>query len=74
MRRLDFGMTHWDHESLRAFKLAWGSEEHELRYCYVGGVPGRPGRRATGTLGALIRRSPPVVGRAIGEALYRHAG
>jgi CelD/BcsL family acetyltransferase involved in cellulose biosynthesis len=74
MRRLDFGRTHWDHESLRAFKLAWGAEEHELRYRHVGGLPGRPSERATGMLGALIRRSPPWVGRAIGEVLYRHAG
>lgn len=74
MRRLDFGRTHWDHESLRAFKLAWGPEEHELRYRYLGGAPGRPGGRATELLGAAIRRSPPALGRAIGEVLYRHAG
>jgi CelD/BcsL family acetyltransferase involved in cellulose biosynthesis len=74
MRRLDFGRTHWGHESLRAFKLAWGAEEHELRYGYIGGAPGRPNERATDMLGVLIRHSPPGVGRAIGEALYRHAG
>jgi CelD/BcsL family acetyltransferase involved in cellulose biosynthesis len=74
MRRLDFGRTHWDHESLRAFKLAWGAEEHELRYRHLGGVPVRGGGRASGMLGAVIRRSPPAVGRAIGEVLYRHAG
>ena len=74
MRRLDFGKTHWEHESLRAFKLAWGAEEHELRYRLLGGVPGRPSESAAGVLGTVIRRSPPVVGRAIGEVLYRHAG
>jgi CelD/BcsL family acetyltransferase involved in cellulose biosynthesis len=74
MRRLDFGRTHWEHDSLRAFKLAWGAEEHELRYRYIGGAPGRPSERATDMLGALIRHSPPRVGRAIGEVLYRHAG
>jgi CelD/BcsL family acetyltransferase involved in cellulose biosynthesis len=74
MRRLDFGRTHWDHESLRAFKLAWGAEEHELRYRYVGGVPAHGSERAAGMLGAVIRRSPPAVGRAIGEVLYGHAG
>ena len=74
MRRLDFGRTHWDHESLRAFKLAWGAEERELRYRYIGGAPGRPNERATDMLGTLIRHSPPGVGRAIGEVLYRHAG
>jgi CelD/BcsL family acetyltransferase involved in cellulose biosynthesis len=74
MRRLDFGRTHWEHQSLRAFKLAWGTEERELRYRYLGGAPGRPHGRATDMLGAVIRHSPPGVGRAIGEALYRHAG
>jgi CelD/BcsL family acetyltransferase involved in cellulose biosynthesis len=72
MRRLDFGRTHWDQEGLRAFKLAWGAQEHELRYRHIGGVPGGP--RATEMLGPVIRRSPPAVGRAIGELLYRHAG
>ncbi|HEX2413515.1 MAG TPA: GNAT family N-acetyltransferase [Solirubrobacteraceae bacterium] len=74
MRRLDFGRTHWHHESLRAFKLAWGAEEHELRYRQIGGPSGRGSERATAFLGTLIRRSPPAVGRAIGEVLYRHAG
>jgi CelD/BcsL family acetyltransferase involved in cellulose biosynthesis len=74
MRRLDFGRTHWHHESLRAFKLAWGAEEDELRYRHIGGVPARHGEGATDMLGALIRHSPPAVGRAIGEVLYRHAG
>ena len=74
MRRLDFGRTHWDHDSLRAFKLAWGAEERELRYRHVGGVPARGGARAPDMLGELIRRTPPGVGRAIGEVLYRHAG
>ena len=74
MRRLDFGRTHWHHESLRAFKLAWGADEQELRYRHIGGVPGRRGEGATEMLGTLIRHSPPAVGRAIGEVLYRHAG
>ena len=75
MRHLDFGRTHWDHESLRAFKLAWGAEEHELRYRHVGGAPpgGRSGR-AMSVLSAVIRHSPPGTSRAIGEVLYRHAG
>ena len=74
--RLDFGRTHWDHESLRAFKLAWGAEERELRYRDVGG--GAPRRRAAAGRAAAgapsIRRSPPLAGRVIGEVLYRHAG
>jgi CelD/BcsL family acetyltransferase involved in cellulose biosynthesis len=75
MRRLDFGRTHWEHQSLRAFKLAWGAEEHELRYRHVGAaVPGGRGERSQRALARVIRRSPPLAGRVIGEALYRHAG
>jgi CelD/BcsL family acetyltransferase involved in cellulose biosynthesis len=75
MRALDLGRTHWGQESLRAFKLAWGAQERELRYRYVGGgaPPARNGRGER-LLGAVIRRSPPLAGRVIGEVLYRHAG
>ena len=75
MRTLDFGRTHWHQEGLRAFKLSWGAEEHELRYRHVGGVAPR-GRsaRLERLLGDAIRRSPPAAGRVLGEVLYRHAG
>jgi hypothetical protein len=75
MHSLDFGRTDWGHESLRAFKLGWGADERELRYHRLGGA-GRAdhGGRATRALGAVIRRSPPVVSRLTGEILYRHAG
>jgi CelD/BcsL family acetyltransferase involved in cellulose biosynthesis len=75
MRRLDFGRTHWGQESLRAFKLAWGAEERELRYRHVGAeAPGGRGARSQRALSGVIRHSPPLAGRVIGEALYRHAG
>lgn len=75
MRTLDLGRTHWGQEGLRGFKLAWGAQERELRYCYVGGgAPAARGARVQRALGALIRHSPPLAGRAIGEVLYRHAG
>jgi CelD/BcsL family acetyltransferase involved in cellulose biosynthesis len=75
MRTLDFGRTHRHQEGLRAFKLAWGAEERELRYRNLGGATA-PGRSAQieRWLGAAIRRSPPLAGRVIGEVLYRHAG
>ena len=72
-RTLDLGRTHWGQQGLRAFKLAWGPEERELRYAYVG-QGGEPRARVGGTLATLIRRSPPVASRLIGEVLYRHAG
>jgi CelD/BcsL family acetyltransferase involved in cellulose biosynthesis len=75
MRTLDFGRTDWGHESLRAFKLAWGTEEHELRYhCLGRGAHDRGQPGAARALGAILRRSPPVASRIAGELLYRHAG
>ncbi len=74
-RSLDFGRTHWGQEGLRAFKLAWGPEERELRYRQLGAArPSCASERAERLLGTVIRRSPPMVGRGIGEVLYRHAG
>ncbi len=75
MATLDLGRTDWGHESLRAFKLAWGSEEQELRYRVLGGRPvGGRSHRADRVLGTVLRRSPPLLSRAVGEVLYRHAG
>ena len=72
---LDFGRTHWGQEGLRSFKRSWGAEEHELRYRELGPVaPRRRAARTEGALAAVIRRSPPLTGRLIGEMLYRHAG
>jgi CelD/BcsL family acetyltransferase involved in cellulose biosynthesis len=72
---LDFGRTHCDQDSLCRFKAAWGAPERELHYRRLGPAPaGARGERAERVLGAVIRRSPPVVGRAIGEVLYTHAG
>jgi CelD/BcsL family acetyltransferase involved in cellulose biosynthesis len=71
---LDFGRTDLGHEGLRAFKASWGAQERTLDYTYVGERPGpRAEGRALRALGAVIRRSPPVVGRVIGSLLYRHA-
>ena len=62
-RRLDFGRTDWDHESLRAFKLAWGAEELELQYRHLGGAgPGWRSAKNERVLASIIRRSPPVDG------------
>jgi len=74
MRSLDFGRTDCGHESLRAFKLAWGAEERELRYTHVGGESGGGGHRTLErALGSVLRRSPPLASRLVGELLYRHA-
>jgi CelD/BcsL family acetyltransferase involved in cellulose biosynthesis len=74
MRALDFGRTDWDHESLRAFKLAWGSEELELRYRHLGDARPDNGRGTLArALSGVLRRSPPLASRLAGELLYRHA-
>lgn len=72
---LDFGRTDIDNEGLRAFKRSWGANEVELSYTYLTESepslePGLRDRIMTTT----IQRSPPVVSRLVGEALYRHFG
>lgn len=73
--RFDFGRTEVENEGLRAFKKSWGAEETDLPYTHIAERapdPG-PGLRER-LLGVTIRRSPALVSRLIGEALYRHAG
>ena len=72
-RSLDFGRTLLVHQGLRNFKLGIGSIEMPLEYSYMGK---RPLRATSGvamqTVSRVIQASPPIVGRAIGELLYRH--
>jgi CelD/BcsL family acetyltransferase involved in cellulose biosynthesis len=72
----DFGRSDADHTSLQQFKAAWGAEELPLRYAVTGGASARAGgdSRLGALLGHVIRRSPDVVCRALGRALYRYAG
>jgi CelD/BcsL family acetyltransferase involved in cellulose biosynthesis len=72
--RLDFGRTDFGHESLRDFKRAWGAEERLLEY-HALADPCPKGEDALARRAApLLRRSPLVVNRAVGELLYRHVG
>lgn len=74
-RELDFGRTDLENEGLRKFKSSWGAEERTLTYSSLGAKEPESGHgRAERLLGGVIRRSPPVVGRLVGEAFYRHAG
>lgn len=69
----DFGRTDLGHEGLRAFKRAWGTEEHELTYTVLADRPPRPrSGRAMRLLGPVIRNSPEMVTRAFGRAGYRY--
>ena len=70
----DFGRTDLDGDSLREFKLGWGTIEEPLVYTHLGAQTARRGTgRSAAALGAVIRHSPPTVCRAIGELLYKHA-
>lgn len=75
MAALDFGRTDWGHDSLAAFKRAWGAKEDELRYRRLAdGAPAAGREAAQRALAATLRRSPPIASRIVGEVLYRHAG
>jgi CelD/BcsL family acetyltransferase involved in cellulose biosynthesis len=73
-RIYDFGRTDEGHESLREFKAAWGSTEVPLIYTHLGSSPRALGRgHGAGVVNRIIRHSPTVVCRAVGELLYRYA-
>ena len=70
----DFGRTESAHEGLRVFKAGWGAEEIPLRYSVLGReVPETSTTTGRSVTGTIIRRSPPVVCRLAGRALYRYA-
>jgi CelD/BcsL family acetyltransferase involved in cellulose biosynthesis len=72
---LDFGRTDIDNEGLRAFKRSWGASEVELSYTYVmDREPSLESGLRDRVMGATIQRSPALVSRLAGEALYRHFG
>jgi lipid II:glycine glycyltransferase (peptidoglycan interpeptide bridge formation enzyme) len=73
-RTYDFGRTDAGHESLREFKAAWGSTEVPLVYTHLGNSPRALGRgHGASVFNQIIRHSPTVVCRAVGELLYRYA-
>jgi len=76
MQSMDLGRTDIGHESLREFKLSWGADESTLEYHELADGERRAseGPGLASRAAPLIRRSPPVVSRLIGEALYRYAG
>jgi CelD/BcsL family acetyltransferase involved in cellulose biosynthesis len=73
---LDMGKTEVENEGLRKFKRSWGAEERPLPYTHFGSVKrvGGGDGPASRLAATVIRRSPPIVGRLVGAALYRHAG
>ena len=71
----NFGNSPASNQGLRDFKLGWGSTETELIYSYIGPVPAvsQDGVRKK-TMNTVIRHSPAVVCRLVGELLYKHFG
>jgi CelD/BcsL family acetyltransferase involved in cellulose biosynthesis len=71
-RLIDFGKTDVENSGLRDFKSSWGSTEVPLTYSYLGASPAPAGGFAARTAAWVIRSSPPIVCRMIGELLYPH--
>ena len=72
LEQFDLGRSDFDNDGLRAFKSGWGAREEPLVYSTCGSEQ-RSSAHSPRALQALIRRGPPWVGRAAGEALYRLA-
>jgi CelD/BcsL family acetyltransferase involved in cellulose biosynthesis len=71
---LDFGRTDLDNAGLRAFKANWGAAELELVYSTLGEPRGARGAGvASRALRTMIRHSPEIVCRQLGERFYRRA-
>jgi len=70
----DFGRTDMEDVGLRWFKSGWGTVERPLVYSYIGGSPPSQERgRLMRLLRPIIRHSPPIVCRLIGELFYKYA-
>jgi hypothetical protein len=74
--KFDFGKTALSNPGLCQFKSGWNSVESELMYSYLPMVPsgGLFDLVNTRVVQPIIKRSPPVVCRLAGEALYKYFG
>lgn len=70
----DWGRTDLDHTGLREFKLGWGSEEQIIHYSVLADRPPKliAGGWRKRFQTSLIRYSPNLVCRLIGELFYQH--
>jgi CelD/BcsL family acetyltransferase involved in cellulose biosynthesis len=74
-QHFDLGRTDTDNEGLRTFKRGWGADERTLAYTVLSRRAPKAGHSGVpSSLRAVITRTPPLTGRLIGEALYRHFG
>jgi hypothetical protein len=74
----DFLRTPKNSESLRYFKQRWNASEYDLMYMYYPEVRGTASTIEDTAkyrlMTAVLSRSPVIVGRLLGRALYRHLG
>ncbi len=70
----DFGRTELDNPGLIQFKDSWGARARPLCYTSFSDRAGhRGGPPLRGLIAPVIRRSPPILTRGLGELLYRYA-
>jgi CelD/BcsL family acetyltransferase involved in cellulose biosynthesis len=72
---LDFGKTDLENRGLRDFKSRWGASEVPLAYTFVSDRgPEQGNGRAIRVMTRVIRSTPTITGRVVGELLYGHFG
>jgi CelD/BcsL family acetyltransferase involved in cellulose biosynthesis len=72
-RQVDFGRTDVENQGLRDFKTRWGAIEVPLVYAHIASAPLRSrSSLPLRVLSTVIRSTPPIVCRAVGELVYRH--
>jgi serine/alanine adding enzyme len=76
--RFDFLRTPKKSESLRYFKERWNAYEVDLSYLYYPEVRGTASTveetAMYKVMAAVLRKSPPFVGKMLGRVMYRHLG
>jgi lipid II:glycine glycyltransferase (peptidoglycan interpeptide bridge formation enzyme) len=71
-RIFHLGRTDLADEGLRRFKLGWGADEEPVRSSWFGAAPRSERSGPPELLRTLVRRSPAILARTVGETLYRY--
>lgn len=70
---VDMGRCSTSNTGLRDYKRRWGVQEEMLNYSYLSaGNGGKTRGNLLPIMQTVIRRSPPIVCRLIGELFYKH--
>jgi hypothetical protein len=73
--RLSFGRTAIGNDSLRKYKMGWGTSEERLDYTRIDPSTGKPASRgdlAIGWHNQIFRRMPSCLNRIFGTLIYKH--